>query len=92
MKIPVPSLARNGTTNWPTKCVKKDKQDIRDGEHIRLKPKNIETGRHKLFQKNMSIDETVSSVHKTFFLIDNGRTQNWLFGSHLSQFFVKIIW
>merc|ERR1719273_2391702 len=21
MKIPVPSLARNGSTNWPTKCV-----------------------------------------------------------------------
>ena len=21
MKIPMPSLARNGTTNWPTKCV-----------------------------------------------------------------------
>jgi len=53
MKIPVPSLARNGTTNWPTKCVKQDKQDIGDCEHIKLKPKNIETGRHKLFQKNM---------------------------------------
>jgi hypothetical protein len=29
MKIPVPSLARNGATNWPTKCVNKTDKTIK---------------------------------------------------------------
>ena len=62
MKIPCAISREKWYYQLAHQVCKQDRQDNGNCKHI--KPKNIDTGGHKLFLKNMSIIETVSSVHK----------------------------
>lgn len=91
MKIPVPSLARNGTTNWPTKCVnetikicgyKAKIELVSKVTNFKLKPKYTETWPAQTISKKIcELMRQFQVFTKTIavkpnFLIDDGSTQN----------------